>query len=186
VPGVEEIKWGALEERTKEAYDALVGYGIKAGDKVAVVMSNSVNAIVLCLAVLAIGAVWSSASPDLGSKAIIDRYGQIEPKVIFADDAYMYAGKRILLEDRIATISQALCNDDKQLRNVVVVPYCGVSINMSKIRRGIFWETFLNNRSGRSLSFSPLQFSSPAFILFSSGTVRYFSFAHVNYECIAC
>ncbi|KAJ5661517.1 acetoacetyl-synthase [Penicillium maclennaniae] len=125
VPGVEEIKWGALEERTREAYDALVGYGIKAGDKVAVVMSNSVNAIVLCLAVLAIGAVWSSASPDIGSKAIIDRYGQIEPKVIFADDAYMYAGKRILLEDRIATISQTLCNNDKQLRNVVVVPYCG-------------------------------------------------------------
>ncbi|KAJ6002542.1 acetoacetyl-synthase [Penicillium sp. IBT 35674x] len=170
VPGVEEVSWGALEERTREAYDALVGYGIKAGDKVAVVMSNSVNAIVLCLATLAIGAVWSSSSPDLGSKAIIDRYRQIEPRIIFVDDAYMYAGKRTLLEDRIATISQTLCNDSKQLKNVVVVPYCRVSLNMSKIRRGLSWEAFLTNGSGRTLSFSPLQFSSPAFILFSSGT----------------
>ncbi|KAF9891549.1 hypothetical protein FE257_004016 [Aspergillus nanangensis] len=125
VPGVKRIPWAVLQERTREAYDAMVSSGVKAGDKVAVVMSNSVNAIILCLATLAIGAVWSSASPDLGSKTIIDCYAQIEPKILFTDDAYRYAGKTILLEERIAAISRALNGQGLQLNHVVIVPYCG-------------------------------------------------------------
>ncbi|KAL4802567.1 acetoacetyl-CoA synthetase [Aspergillus unguis] len=170
VPGVESITWSDLTQRTREAYDALVSYGVKPGDRVAVVMSNSVTTIVLCLATLAIGAVWSSASPDLGSKAIIDRYRQIGAKVIFADDGYIYAGKRISLEERIATVSHALGESGQPLQGVVVVPYCGMPVDISKVRGGIKWSDFVKKGTGRQLSFEKLSFSSPAFILFSSGT----------------
>jgi acetoacetyl-CoA synthetase len=172
VPGVESITWSDLTQRTREAYDALVSYGIKPGDRVAVVMSNSVNTIMLCLATLAIGAVWSSTSPDLGSKAIIDRYRQIGAKVIFMDDAYVYAGKKISLAERIAAVSQALGETAQPPQGVVIVPYCGVPVNMSRVRGGIRWTDFMQLGIGRQLSFQKLSFSSPAFILFSSGTVR--------------
>lgn len=175
IQGVEKITWAELTERTRQAYDSLVSYGVKPGDKIAVVMSNSVNSIVLCLATLAIGALWSSASPDLGFQAIIDRYGQIGAKFLFADDAYVYAGKQILLGERIAAVSQALADGrdgQRGLQNVVIVPYCGVPMDMSKIRRGISWKEFVGNGIGRALSFCPLPFNYPAFILFSSGTVR--------------
>ncbi|KAH8703858.1 acetoacetyl-synthase [Talaromyces proteolyticus] len=169
-PGIENITWSSLKKHTAEAYDAMIGSGVKAGDKVAVVMSNSVNAIFLSLATLAIGAIWSSASPDLGTKAIIDRYDQIKPKIIFTDDAYVYAGKRISLEDRIESWSRSLTEQNDQLQDVVVLPYCGVSLNISRVSRGITWEEFRRRGRGRRLSFLELPFSHPAFILFSSGT----------------
>jgi acyl-coenzyme A synthetase/AMP-(fatty) acid ligase len=71
----------------------MLGEGIQEGDRVPAVISNSVDAIVICLAALSIGALYSSASPDLGSQAIVDRFVQIKPKLIFADNGFVYAGK---------------------------------------------------------------------------------------------
>jgi acetoacetyl-CoA synthetase len=169
-PGIENVTWSALRERTRAAYDAMINSGVQVGDKVAAVISNSVDAIVLCLATLAIGAVWSSASCELGAKAIIDRYDQIKPKLAFVDNAYIYAGKLTNLEDRISQWSPTLMEGNSSLK-VVVLPYCNVETDLSRISRAITWAEFLNRGTGVSLSFRQLPFDHPGFILFSSGTV---------------
>lgn len=171
VPGVEQVTWWDLRDRVRRTRDALANSGVVAGDVVAAVISNSVDAMVLCLASLAIGAAWSSSSPDLGPDAIVHRYGQVNPRIIFADDGYMYAGKLIKLEARIVEWSQALGRSDGQLRDVVVLPYCNLNTNVSKIHRGCTYQSFIRRDSGRKLSFNILPFSHPAFILYSSGTV---------------
>lgn len=172
VDGIEKITFADLKERVRQAYDALVSSGIQPGDKVAVVMSNSVNTIVLCLATLAIGAVWSSTSCESGVKSIWERYDQIKPKIIFADDACVYAGKLIKLEERIASWSHLLAKENDGLCDVVIVPYCNTPFQLDKVSHGTSWQEFIRRGRGRKLAFQLLPFSHPAFILFSSGTVR--------------
>lgn len=172
-PGIEDITWGDLKARTREAYDAMVNSGVKHGDKVAVIMSNSANAIVLCLATLAIGAIWASASPEMGIQAIVDRYAQIKPKIIFAEDAYVYAGKKIMLGENIISWSQSLKKNNLNLQDVIIVPYFDTPVGASNISHSVSWEDFRRRRTGLDLSFLQAPFNHPAFILFSSGTVRH-------------
>lgn len=175
-PGVEQVSWDKLRSRTRNAYDAMVNSGIKAGDKVAVVMSNSADTIVLCLATLAIGAVWSSASPELGIQAIIDRYSQIQPKVIFVDDGYVYAGKKIALEERIVSWSRLLKEKNPNLQDVVIMPYSDTKVAECKVTCGISWKDFSQRGTGMELSFLQAPFGHAAFIVFSSGTVCFLCF----------
>ena len=103
---------------------------------VAAVITNSVEAMVICLAALSIGALWSSSSPDLGPEAICGRYGQIDPKLVFADDSYLYAGKLVKLHPRIEQWSERLGQAGTQLRNVVVIANLGLTTDCSKVYRG--------------------------------------------------
>ncbi|GAB7352396.1 hypothetical protein MBLNU459_g2826t2 [Dothideomycetes sp. NU459] len=167
---IERVTWGQLRERVRRVRDALQSSGIQAGNVVAAVISNSVDAIVICLATLSLGAIWSSSSPDLGVDGIVDRYAQVDPKIIFADDGYIYAGKTFNLADRISTWSSSIAKMSKDLRDVVVLPYCNLASDTSRIHRGCTWGSFLNRGIGRGLSFAFMPFSHPAFILYSSGT----------------
>jgi acetoacetyl-CoA synthetase len=148
----------------------MVQSGIVAGDVIASVISNSVDAMAICLAALSIGAVWTSSSCDLGSAGIIDRYKQISPKLIFADNGYIYAGKTINLQDRIADWSHKLGYDTSKLTNVVVIHYCKFETDLAKVYLGCTLQAFLERGSDEALSFKMLPFSHPAFILYSSGT----------------
>ncbi|EFX06638.1 acetoacetyl-synthase [Grosmannia clavigera kw1407] len=170
VADTEHVTWRQLRERVRCVRDALASSGIWAGDVVAAVISNSIDAIVLCLASLSLGAVWSSSSPDLGPDAIVDRYGQVDPSIIFADDGYVYAGKQVTLTERIAQWSHAVGRVSAKLADVVVIPYCGAAVDTSAIYRGRTWDAFLGRGTGRDLDFALMPFSHPAFILFSSGT----------------
>ncbi|KAI4598064.1 hypothetical protein KJ359_003873 [Pestalotiopsis sp. 9143b] len=170
VAGVQRVSWGEIRERTREIRDAMINSGVAAGDVVAAVISNSVDAITLSLATTSIGAVWSSSSPDLGSDAIVDRYGQIGPKMIFVDDGYIYAGKMTMLQDRIGEWSHKVGAKSEQLLDVVVLPYCKLDIDLSKVHRGTSFQSFLQRGTGEELSFNMLPFSHPGFIVFSSGT----------------
>lgn len=172
VAGIEQVTWASLRGRTEKVYDALVASGLVKDDIVASVVSNSVDAMVLCLATLAIGATWSSVSPDLGSQTILDRFLQIKPKFVFADDGFVYAGTLTKLEDKIVEWSQQLTTIISSVQDVIIIPYCKLAVDCSKIAKGITWEDFLARCSGRKLSFQSLPFSHQAFILFSSGTVR--------------
>lgn len=181
VAGVQRVSWGEIRERTREIRDAMVNSGVAAGDVVAAVISNSVDAITLSLATTSIGAVWSSSSPDLGSDAIVDRYGQIGPKMIFVDDGYIYAGKMTMLQDRIGEWSHKVGAKSEQLLDVVVLPYCKLDIDLSKVHRGTSFQSFLQRGTGEELSFNMLPFSHPGFIVFSSGTVS----LHFAQECFS-
>lgn len=168
---IERVTWEMLRARTRAARDALLSSGVGTGDVVAAVMGNSVDAIVLCLAALSVGAVWSSSSCDLGVEGIVDRYGQAGPKVIFADDGYVYAGKVVNLGARIAEWASKIGEKVKGLGHVVVLPYCGVEVDVARVHGGCTFEEFLSRGVGREMGFAMLPFSHPGFILYSSGTV---------------
>ncbi|TVY88315.1 Acetoacetyl-CoA synthetase, partial [Lachnellula willkommii] len=168
VAGVERVSWAKLRERTRAMRDAMVSRGVRAGDVVAAVISNSVDAMVIALAALSVGAIWSSSSCDLGTSAIVERFGQVKPKIVFADDGYIYGGKLIILQDRIKEWSHRLVGGN--LVAVVVVPYCGLDVSTDSIYCGETLDGFLARGTGRQLAFSYLPFQHPAFILFSSGT----------------
>ena len=167
---VEKVSWAKLRERTPAMRDAIVSRGVRTGDIVAAVISNSVDAMVISLAALSIGAIWPSSSCDLGTSAIIERFGQVKPKTVFADGGYIYGGKLILLQDKIQEWSQKLVGGN--LKAVVVIPYCSLAISTGSIYCGETLDKFLASGTGRQLAFSYLPFNQPAFILFSSGTVR--------------
>ena len=168
---VQEVTWGDLKERVRVLRGAMVNSGVKRGDFVAAVISNSVHAISIALATLSIGAVWSSTACDMGVAGIVDRYSQISPKIIFADDGYVYAGKTTSLAERITEWADRLKPHNKKLSNVVIIPSCGVEVNVSDIHRGCTLNHFLSRDTGCRLSFDMVPFSHPAFILYSSGTV---------------
>ncbi|KAH7142126.1 acetoacetyl-synthase [Dactylonectria macrodidyma] len=170
VPGIERVTWRNLKDRVREARAAMINSDIGPGDVVAAVMSNSVHAIVLCLATLSLGAVWSSSSPDLGPDGIKDRYIQVNPKIIFADDGYVYAGKLVELGSRIEQWSQSFCQGSNSLCDIVIIPYCNIDTSAFQIYRQCTYGSFLQRGTGQSLDFTMLPFSHPAFILYSSGT----------------
>ncbi|KAH8896919.1 acetoacetyl-synthase [Thozetella sp. PMI_491] len=170
VAGVEKVTWRDLRDRVRTIRSAMIHSGIVAGDVIAAVISNSVNSIAICLATLSIGAIWSSSSPDLGPEAICDRYGQAEPRMIFADDGYRYSGKLVELEDRISNWSHKLSTANGTLQDVVIIPYCDLAVDLSKISLGCTYQSFLKRDAGDRLEFHVLPFAHPAFILYSSGT----------------
>ncbi|KAH7131834.1 acetoacetyl-synthase [Dendryphion nanum] len=167
---LEAVTWKALRERVRKAYNAMDSCGIGSGDRVAAVISNSVDAIVLCLATISLGAVWSSSSPDMGPRAIIDRYTQIKPKLVFADSGYIYANKRFDLSGNIKAWSKELAKTNENLSSVVVLPGWNSTISIDSLSRCMHWNAFVKLGGNKELVMKPFPFSHPAFILFSSGT----------------
>ncbi|KAJ4248453.1 hypothetical protein NW762_012790 [Fusarium torreyae] len=170
VAGIENVTWSSLKERTRKVQNAMIKSGVGKGDVVTAIISNSVDAIVIALATLSLGAIWSSSACDLGTAGIVDRYSQVEPKLIFADDGYIYAGKEIALEERIVEWSHRLGKATKSLKNVIVIPYCGLRLDISRVYHGRTFQDFLKQDSGAAMSYTMVPFSHPGFILYSSGT----------------
>ncbi|OCK80940.1 acetoacetyl-synthase [Lepidopterella palustris CBS 459.81] len=171
VSTIESVTRKNLWDRVERVADAMVSSGIQKGDRVAAIISNSVDAIVICLAALSLGALFSCTASDMGINGIVDRLAQITPKLIFADNGVVYAGKTHALSERIAEWSKILVGkNDNALQNVVVVPYVPVTTAMHKISRGTSWKEFLDRGTGRKLEFTQVPFAHPSFILYSSGT----------------
>lgn len=171
--GIEQVTWRDLRELVRRIRGAMVSSGVVAGDIIASVISNSVEAMVICMAALSLGAIWSSSSCDLGTAGIFDRYRHIHPKMVFADDSYIYSGKTVNLGERIIEWSQKLDKSTDKLRDVVVINSTNAPVDLSKVPRGCTLRSFLDRCSNDELSFNLVPFSHPAFILFSSGTVSF-------------
>ena len=161
-----------LSRQVAQVQAMLRGAGVAAGDRVAAILPNMPEAIVSVLGAAAEGAVWSSCSPDFGVQGVLDRFGQIEPKVLIACDGYYYAGKTIALADRLAEIVAKL----PSLQKVVIVPYIGQaeaatrSINTRHERLAETWADAVLSRDATKPTFKQLPFAHPLYILFSSGT----------------
>ena len=155
-----------------ELYQAVAGFaeglrreGIKPGDRVAGYLPNLPEAIVAALGAAAVGAVWSSCSPDFGVPGVLDRFGQIEPKVLVAADGYAYGGKRHDCSARVAEIVRALTS----VRRTVLIPYLDAgATDIGESRRP--GTTFVSPGARSELRFEPLPFNHPLYILYSSGT----------------
>ncbi len=156
--------WRELADLVARLQQALTAAGVKTGDRVAAVLPNVPEAIAALLATASIGAVWSSCSPDFGPQAIVDRFGQIEPVVLFIADGYRYAGKIIPLADKLAEIAPAL----PTVRQTVVVPVLGR--DATTLTGAVGLDAFVAPFPAREPEFLRLPFSHPLYILYSSGT----------------
>ena len=140
--------------------------GVAPGDRVAAYMPNLIETAVAMLAATSIGAVWSSCATDLGSQAVLDRFSQIEPKVLFTVDGYFYKGKRfnsLLNAEKIA-------KEIPSLEKVIVVRYTEEKSDICSIPNAVYYDDFLAKERRVEIQFEQLPFNHPVYIMFSSGT----------------
>src|SRR5947207_10492883 len=133
------ISYRALREAVGTLALALEGAGVKPGDRVAGWLPNIPEAVIAMLAATSLGAIWSSCSPDFGAQGVMDRFGQIEPKILFAADGYLYNGKEIDLLPRLRQIAFRI----PTLEHVVVSPYRKQMPDLEGVRKGTLWSRFI-------------------------------------------
>ena len=140
--------------------------GVLVGDRVVGFMPNMPQSIIAMLAAASIGATWSSCSPDFGIKGVLDRFGQIKPKILFTADGYFFKGKEIDSLERISKISKELPSIEK----VIVVPYTQQNPDLRHIPDAIHYADFLTPEPDPEINFEQLPFDHPLYIMYSSGT----------------
>jgi acetoacetyl-CoA synthetase len=161
------LGWRALNELVSRLQQALVAAGVGEGDRVAACLPNVPEAIAAMLAVASIGAVWSSASPDFGPDGIVDRFGQIAPKVLFVTDGYRYAGKVIDIGAKVRAIVPRLPG----ISRIVVVPMIGKGDELvASFAEALSLDNFVTPHQPKRIAYTRLPFTHPLMILFSSGT----------------
>lgn len=160
-----EISYQELYKYVAKIANALREQGVKIGDRVVAYMPNMVETVAAMLAVTSIGAIWSSCAADMGPEAVYDRFGQVEPKVLFTVDGYYYKGKKF------DTLSNAfkLASKIPSLEKVVVSKYAGTEMNIKDFPKAVYLEDFINGQN-EEMCFEQLSFDTPVFIMFSSGT----------------
>jgi acetoacetyl-CoA synthetase len=144
---------------------ALREAGVEPGDRVAGYMPNLPETVIAMLATTSLGAIWSSCSPDFGIDGVVDRLGQIQPKVLFCATAYSYNGKIHDCLEKVRGIVKAI----PSIENTVVVPFCNEEARIRKIPDAAWFREFTDNEA-REVEFLRLPFDHPVYILFSSGT----------------
>ena len=160
------ITYAELYHEVSRLAQALRASGVKAGDRVAAYMPNIPGTVIAMLAATSIGAIWSSCSPDFGVQGVLDRFGQIEPRILFSADGYFYNGKTIDLMPRLAEIVKGLPSIDR----VIVVPYTQRSPALDSIPRAVDVHAYMAPYKARNIEFAQLPFNHPLYIMFSSGT----------------
>jgi acetoacetyl-CoA synthetase len=145
---------------------ALKAAGVVKGDRVAGYLPNMPETIVAMLATASLGAIWSSASPDFGVQGVLDRFGQIAPKVFVCVDGYWYNGKAVDCQEKNAEVAALL----PSVVQTVVVGYLSETPDVAAIRNGVRYADFVGEYGAAEVSFERLPFSHPLFIMFSSGT----------------
>ena len=155
-----------LTSDVSRAAQALKALGLRAGDRVAAYMPNIPETGMFALAALSQGIVWSSCSPDFGVDGVLDRFGQIEPKVLFCADGYYYNGDRHDCLERVREIAEKL----PSLRKVVVVPQLDPRVDVSDIAKAVTLPEWLRRYQPEEIEYPQLPFEHPVFILFTSGT----------------
>jgi len=161
-----ELSWGELREQVAAVAAGLRGLGVGRGDRVVAYLPNIPEAIVAFLATASIGAVWSSCSPDFGPASVVDRFAQIEPKILFAVDGYRYGGKDFDRRDTVAALQEAM----PSLERTVVLPYLDPAPDLSPLRDAVTWDEHAVSGAGAELGFERVPFDHPLWVLYSSGT----------------
>ncbi len=164
-----EISHDALVAGVARIAAALRASGVRPGDRIAGFLPNIPEAVIAMLACASCGALWSSCSPDFGTAGVLDRFGQIEPRVLFVADGYRYAGKEIDSLGRAREIVAAV----PSIERVVVIPFLRDTIRdaaLADMRGAESWERFGARGDGAPLQFERLPFDHPLYIMYSSGT----------------
>ncbi len=159
-----ELSFAELKQEVAGIAAGLVSAGVNKGDRVAGFVPNCPEAIIAMLATTSIGAIWSSCSPDFGINGVVDRFGQIEPKILFCADGYFYNGKRIDSLKAVAGVVELI----DSITKTVVIPFIGDDPELPDTRGAVSWQDF--TEPGRALEFAPVEFDHPLYIMYSSGT----------------
>ena len=163
----EQLSYAELAARVAGLQQHLLALGVQPGDRVAALMPNTWQTVVGMLAAASIGAVWSSCSPDFGAQGVVDRFGQIEPRVLIACSGYRYAGKQLDMSSKLAEILPQLGG----LQQLIIVPYGGVEPCLAEFASVVstaHWDDV--SQPAGSPAFTALPFAQPLYILYSSGT----------------
>ncbi|MGE5336122.1 MAG: acetoacetate--CoA ligase [Nitrososphaerota archaeon] len=161
-----ELSWGELRRQVAAVAAGLRRLGVGRGDRVVAYLPNIPEAIVAFLAAASIGAVWSSCSPDFGPRSVIDRFAQIEPKVVFAVDGYRYGGKDFDRREVVTQLGEAM----PSLERTVVLPYLDPAPDLAPIAGAMAWEELAASEAGAKPRFERVPFDHPLWVLYSSGT----------------
>ena len=162
------LSWENLNLNVAQVSNWMKFNGIKKGDRVAAYLPNIPETVIAYISTSALGAVWSSCSPDFGTAGVIDRFSQIDPKVLFVGDKYFYNGKKINILERLPEV----LNKVSSINKVVVVPYPGTEIEKNKnIKIGTYhWNELINFKDKKKIQYVLSNFNDPLAILYSSGT----------------
>ncbi|KAI9859161.1 MAG: hypothetical protein M1813_007119 [Trichoglossum hirsutum] len=166
---IRQVTWGELRKGVGKLAQAMKVAGVRRGDRIAVVASNSLDTLQVFLASTSLGALFSSSSTDMGSKGILDRLLQIGPKYLFMDDWAVYNGKTVDLRDKMAEIAEKL-RGVAEFQGVVSQPRFSTPADITKVPRCITLSGFLANAQSDELVFERVGFRDPFLIVYSSGT----------------
>ena len=159
-----KISYNELYNYVTQLAISLREVGVSAGDRVCAYMPNLLETCIAMLAATSIGAAWSSCGSELGIQAVTDRLGQLEPKVLFTADGYIYKGKYFDILEKVKKVVEAI----PSLRKVIVVPYAQEKPNINNIPNSVYYNEFLSSKT--SLTFEQVSSDHPLYIMFSSGT----------------
>src|SRR5918998_16437 len=160
------VTWRELQEKVGALAAGLEELGVERGDRVVAYLPNVPEALVAFLACASLGAVWSSCSPDFGLGSVVDRFAQIQPKVLFAVDGYRYGGKDYDRTEVVAKLQEEM----PTLEKTVVLPYLAEEPDASGLDDAVFWDELLSENEGAELRFEQVSFDHPLWVLYSSGT----------------
>jgi acetoacetyl-CoA synthetase len=161
------MSWRELNAAVARMSRAFAAAGLKSGDRVCAVVPNMPETIVCFLAAASLGAIWSSCSPDFGERGILDRFGQIGPRLLVTCDSYYYAGKTIRMDEKIGTVLKSL----PTVERTVVIDYVGEARAMAAaLPNAQAYADFAAPHSDRAIAFAQLPVDHPLYILYSSGT----------------
>jgi acetoacetyl-CoA synthetase len=160
------LSHGDLHDRVAALAAHFRGIGLKPGDRVAGFVPNMPESIIAAMAAASIGCVWSSCSPDFGVQGVLDRFGQIEPRVLITADGYWYNGKSHDCLERAAEFLAKL----PSVEEVLVIPYINDSPTLGKLPNARLIDDVIAANIGAELKFERLPFNHPLYIMFSSGT----------------
>ena len=159
------ITYGVLFNEVEKLAHSLKESGVQKGDRICGFIPNMPEAIIAMLATASIGAIWSSSSPDFGIKGVLDRFIQIEPKIIFAANGYFYNGKTFDTLDKLNGIMSKLPSVEK----VIIIEYTQENPDISHIANGVFYSQYISNTPD-PIEFEQVPFDHPLYIMYSSGT----------------
>ncbi len=161
----DKLTYAELHDRVARLARFLKNAGVREGDRVAGFMPNRIETVVAMLAAASMGAIWSSCSPDFGFKGVMDRFGQIEPKVLVTADGYFYNGKTFDSLGRVAEVAREISS----IERIVVVPFLNERPDLSGLPKALLWDDALANDAAE-IEFAQLPFGHPLYIMYSSGT----------------
>ena len=160
------LTWDELGEQVAALAGGLRELGVREGDRVVAYMPNLPETVAAMLATASLGAIWSSCSPDFGAGGVVDRFAQIEPKVLLAVDGYTYNGRPFDRRQVVADLAAEL----PTVEHAVVLPYLSTEPDLGGIRAAVAWDELRAKGAGEPLSFAQVPFDHPLWVLYSSGT----------------